>query len=177
MEITGSIGRRKSWFRKNRNHIVSGFLIFFFYFFCLFMAIPMACGCSRLGVKMKLQLLTYTTAAATQDLSCICDLHQSSQKCWILNPLTKAGDWTCVLMDTSLIHFHWATMGTPGFLLKETFPRVSFRCCHESEHHLYIRIFYIFTLTLLSLSLLFKFHGRKCTLINIPIRWYGKKGR
>ena len=32
---------------------------------------------------------------------------------WSLNPLSKARDRTCVLMDASQIHFHWATMGTP----------------------------------------------------------------
>ena len=29
----------------------------------------------RLGVESELHLLAYTTATATQDLSCICDLH------------------------------------------------------------------------------------------------------
>ena len=44
----------------------------------------------------------------------------SSQQCWILNPLSEARDRTCVLMDTSRIHFHWATTGTPlAWILKE----------------------------------------------------------
>ena len=30
----------------------------------------------------------------------------------ILNPLSEAGDWTCVLMDASQIRFHWAMTGT-----------------------------------------------------------------
>ena len=38
----------------------------------------------RLGVKLELQLLTYTTDSP--DLSHIGDLHQSSWQCWILNP-------------------------------------------------------------------------------------------
>ena len=39
----------------------------------------------RLGVKLKLQLPAYTTATATPDPSCICDLHHhSSQQCQIL---------------------------------------------------------------------------------------------
>ena len=33
---------------------------------------------------------TYTTATATLDLSHICNLHQSLQKHWILNPLSEA---------------------------------------------------------------------------------------
>ena len=32
---------------------------------------------------------------------CVCNLHHSSRKCWILNPLSEARDQTCVLMDTS----------------------------------------------------------------------------
>ena len=44
----------------------------------------------RLGVALKLQLLAYTTATATPDLSCICELLHGSQQCQILNPLSKA---------------------------------------------------------------------------------------
>ena len=56
----------------------------------------------------------YATTTATQDLSHVCDLHHSSRQHRILNPLSKARDWTFVLMDTSQICFHRATMGTPG---------------------------------------------------------------
>ena len=42
-----------------------------------------------------------------------CDLHHSSWQCQILNPLSKARDWTCVLMEASQIHFLWAMTGTP----------------------------------------------------------------
>ena len=34
------------------------------------------------------------------DLSCFCDLHCSLQKLWILNLLSKARDYTCILMET-----------------------------------------------------------------------------
>ena len=47
------------------------------------------------------------------DQSCICNLHNGSWQHQILNPLSKARDQTCVLMDTSQIHFHWAMMRTP----------------------------------------------------------------
>ena len=43
----------------------------------------------------------------------IFDLHYSSQQHWILNPLSKARDWTCTLMDTSWVRYCWATRGTP----------------------------------------------------------------
>ena len=34
----------------------------------------------------------------------------------ILNPLSKARDWTGVFMDTSQVHYHWATTGIPFYL-------------------------------------------------------------
>ena len=49
-----------------------------------------------------------------QDQSWVCNLHHSSQQCWILNPLSKAGDRTCILMDASQICFHWAMTGSLG---------------------------------------------------------------
>ena len=58
---------------------------------------------SRLGIELELQLLTYTIATATPDLSRICDLHHGSQQRWILNPLSEARDQTRVLMDSSRV--------------------------------------------------------------------------
>ena len=60
----------------------------------------------RLGVEWELQLCAYTTATATPDGSHVCNLHHGSRQCWILNPLSEARDKTCVLMDTSQIHYH-----------------------------------------------------------------------
>ena len=57
----------------------------------------------RLGVKSELQLLAYATATETPDL--IYNLLQSSWQRWILNPLSKARDRTCILMDAGQIHF------------------------------------------------------------------------
>ena len=85
------------------------------FFFCLFRAIPMAYEVSRLGVKSELQLLAYTTATATRDLSCVYDLHHSSQQCWTLKPLNEARDRTCTLMVPGRIRYHWATIGTPKY--------------------------------------------------------------
>ena len=58
----------------------------------------------RLGVESELKLPAYTTATATPDPSCLCDLHHSSQQRWILNPLSEARVGTCVLMGASQIH-------------------------------------------------------------------------
>ena len=67
----------------------------------------------RLGVKSELQLAAYTTAAAPGVTSRVCDLHHSSRRCWILNPLSEARDQTHNLMIPSQIRFHCTTMGTP----------------------------------------------------------------
>ena len=53
----------------------------------------------RLGVELG--LLAYTIATAMQDPSHICNLRCSLRQCHILNPLSKARDQTCILMDTS----------------------------------------------------------------------------
>ena len=55
----------------------------------------------RLGVKSKLQLPATATAIATPNLSCVCDLHHSSQQRQIPNPLREARNWTHILMDSS----------------------------------------------------------------------------
>ena len=71
----------------------------------------------RLGAELEPQLPVYTTAIATQDPDHVCNLHHSSGQRWIPAPLSKARDWTHILMDISQIHFHCATMGTPKISL------------------------------------------------------------
>ena len=44
----------------------------------------------RLGVKLELQLLAYTTAPATWDPSWVFNLHHSSQQCRIPDLLSEA---------------------------------------------------------------------------------------
>ena len=86
-------------------------LLFFFNLFLFFLGpYPRHMEVRRLGVESEPQLWAYTTATATQDPSCIFSLYHSSQQCQ-LNPLSKARDRTCVLMDTSQVHYCWAMMG------------------------------------------------------------------
>ena len=94
--------------------VLVGFLFLFLSFFFLgpyswHMDVPM------LGVESELQLPAYTTA--TPDPRWICNLHHRSRQCWILNPLSQAGDQTCNLMVPSQIRIHCATTGTPFELL------------------------------------------------------------
>ena len=60
----------------------------------------------RIGVELKLQRPTYTTATATRGPSLVLDLHHSSWQCWILNPLSlrearikPASSWILVMAE------------------------------------------------------------------------------
>ena len=66
----------------------------------------------KLGVKLELQQPAYTTATATPDPSCICNLHRSL--CQILNPLSKARGQTHILMGTSQILNPLSHIGNSG---------------------------------------------------------------
>ena len=71
-------------------------LFFFFSFYSL------ACGIWKfLGprIESKRHPPAYTTATATPDLSCLCSLRWSLWQCWLLNPLSKTWDQTCILID------------------------------------------------------------------------------
>ena len=81
------------------------FIVVFFFFFLPFLwpqlqhtEIP------RVGRGwLELQPPPYTTATATPDPSCLCDLHHSSWQHRILNPLVVARDWTWIFMDIRFI--------------------------------------------------------------------------
>ena len=99
-----------------RINITSSLKIFFFIFVFLGPYLRHM-EVSRLGVELELQLPAYTTDTAAPVLNSVCNLHHSSWHCWILNTLSKARDWTCILMDTSQVHYHWATAGTPQIFI------------------------------------------------------------
>ena len=85
--------------------LVSFFLSFFLGPHLWHMEVP------RLGFELELQLPA--TATATWDPSCVCDLHHSSQKLWVLNPLSGARDQAHILTDTSQVRYHCAITGAP----------------------------------------------------------------
>ena len=64
---------------------------------------------ARLGVESELQLPAYSTATATQDPSCVSDLHQAHG-----NALSEVRDQTCNLMVPRRIRFCCAIMGIPS---------------------------------------------------------------
>ena len=76
----------------------------FIYLFIVFLGLHLRhMEVPRLGVESELQLLAYTTATATQELSCVCNLHHSSRHRQILNPLSGARDGSCIFMDASQV--------------------------------------------------------------------------
>ena len=104
---------RWTQFLLSRDGNSSSFLFILFFFLGLHLQHMEVSG---LEVELELQLQAYSTAMAMSGPSCICNLGLNLWQCWILNPLSKAGDWTCILRDNvgSLLT-HWATMGTPRF--------------------------------------------------------------
>ena len=96
---------------------VTGLTLFFFFVFLGPHPQPMEVP--RLGVQSELQVPAYTTATATTtwDQSHVCNLHHSSRPHRILNPLSKARNWTRNLMFLVGFVNHWAIMGTPGLTL------------------------------------------------------------
>ena len=86
------------------------FCLFFCFFFCffaflLYRAAGIAYGSSQARGGIGAAAAACATATATWDPSHVCDLHNSSWQCQILNLLSKAGDRTCVLMNTSWVQF------------------------------------------------------------------------
>ena len=110
----------------------------FLFFFFLYRAAPVVYGSSQARVWMGAVAAGLHHSHSNLDPSCICDLHHSSWKHQILNPLGEARDWTQILVDTRQVHYRWATMGTPvvRFLTH----------CHHSWN--YNRIIFIFTGTI-----------------------------
>ena len=110
-----TVAHRNAWgsfpnLHTNGKYCFGGFCLFVL----LFRAAPKKhVEVPRIGVKLELQLPACTTATATQDPSCICDLHQSSRQCWILNPVSETRDQTRILVNTIQVCYHWATTGTP----------------------------------------------------------------
>ena len=80
-------------------NLVSGEVALFFFLgpYLQHMEVP------ELGVDLELQLLACATATAMPVPSHVCNLWGSFWQRQILNPLSKARDWTQILMDTSQV--------------------------------------------------------------------------
>ena len=107
----------------------------FFFFFFLFRATPTTYGCSQ--AKGSNQLWAYGIATAMPDLDSICDLHCNSGQYRILNPPSRVRDGTRIFMDTSKVHYHWATLfSTCPSLLSELYT-------HYFREYLFIMCYYV----------------------------------
>ena len=98
------------------------FFFFFFFFFSFFFLGPnlQHMEVPRLGVQSELQLPATAKATATRNLSHNYALHQHSRQLQMPSLLREARDGSCILMDTSRIHFCCTMTGTPlVFILKE----------------------------------------------------------
>ena len=89
--------------------LVGRSIFLFFFFFCFLRLNLWHMEVLGPGVELELQLLTYPTATAVPDPSCICDLCRSLWQCQILNPLSGARDWVRIFIDTSQFLSWWAT--------------------------------------------------------------------
>ena len=82
----------------------TGDFLFFYFAFLVFSAAPMAYARSQ----TKGSNPSYSCRPTPQPqplgiLGPIFDLHYSLKPCWILNPLSKPRDQTCILMDSSRV--------------------------------------------------------------------------
>ena len=83
--------------------------------FIYFRAAPAAYGNSQARGRMRATAAGLHHSHSHSNARDESHLYDSSQQCWIFNLLSKARDQTCILMDTSWVHYHWAMMGTPSF--------------------------------------------------------------
>ena len=75
--------------------VIYVFLVWVFFFFCLFSTAPTVYAGSQAWGRIG--------AVAAGDPSHVCNLHHSWGQCWILNPVSKAREWTHVLLETSRV--------------------------------------------------------------------------
>ena len=88
------------------------FILFILSFLPFLGLLPQHMEVPRPEDELELQLPAYPTATAMPDPSRVCDLHHSSWQHQILNPQSKARDPTRILIHTSWVRFHCATIGT-----------------------------------------------------------------
>ena len=85
----------------------------FSFFLSFFRAVPVACGSSpargRGGATAADLHQSHSNARSELHLQPIAQLNQ------VLNPLSKARDQTCILMNTSWVLYHWPMVGNPLF--------------------------------------------------------------
>ena len=92
---------------------LSSFILFYLFLPFFFRATPEAFGSSQARGQIGTIAAGLPHSPSNQDPSRVCNLQHSSQKCRILNPLSKVRDRTHIFMDTSWICFPCTITGTP----------------------------------------------------------------
>ena len=126
------------------------FIILFFIllFLLFFRAVPVAYGSSQARGWIRAAAAAYTTATATQDLTYVCSLYHSLEQHQILSLLSKARNWTHILMDTSWVCYCWTATGTPVWALFKWKKLV-----HSNVVYICFSIFLVFQLYYLFFSI------------------------
>ena len=83
-------------------------------FFGLLRGTPVAYGSSQARGWIGAAAASLHRSHSNSGSNHVCHLYRSSQQRRICNPLNEARDQTRVLMDTSRVHYHWATTRTPS---------------------------------------------------------------
>ena len=90
------------------------FLWYTFFWSFYFRALPSAYGGSQARGRIEaVPPSLHHSHSNTRSVLHLPPTPRGSWQHWKLNPLSKARDQTCVLIDASQIRFHWAMMGTP----------------------------------------------------------------
>ena len=109
------------------------------FFFCLFRATPTAYGgyqaSRRIGDIAASLHHSHSNVGSEPRLW---PTPHRSWKCWILNPVSKARDQTCINMDAGQIRFHWAATGSPVCLFNVNAYVSSTRLCHTKYIPVYL---------------------------------------
>ena len=93
----------------------------------------------RLGVKLELQLPAYTTATATPEPSCACDLHHSSHNTGSLTHCSRPGtepasSW--ILVEFVTAKPQWEPLNNIFFLINLPF-------VHHRSIYIHLQIYFI----------------------------------
>jgi len=88
------------WACQKKGHLI--LLLIYLFIYLLFRAKPVAYGRSQArGWIRAVAAGLHHRHSPMPDLSRICDIHHNLWQHQILNPLSEARNWTCLLMDTS----------------------------------------------------------------------------
>ena len=110
-------------------------LLFIFLSFCLIGAVPVAYGGSQARGLIEAVAASLHQSHSKTRSELRLRLYHSSQQCQILNPLSEARDWTCILMVPSQIHFHCTNGNSCCCIFKLRWTSYSIEMHHFKVHN------------------------------------------